>query len=190
MMLRLIGGFLPWIIFGALGNARPSIALILALAVSAIAVTRQVFSHSLKILDVVTFVFFVFVAVGLIGFGWTILATYMTVIVNLTLMAVAWGSLLAGAPFTIQYAREQTPPEVWTTPLFLRVNQAITAVWGLSFFLSAMISLYRHAAGGDSVATRYGGIALSAAALIFTVYFPDWYRARALRAGAPAGGSR
>jgi hypothetical protein len=53
-----------------------------------------------------------------------------------------------------------------------------------------MLSLYRHAAGDDSVATRYGGIALSAAALIFTVYFPDWYRARALRAGAPAGGSR
>jgi hypothetical protein len=105
MMLRLIVGFLPWIIFGVLGNARPSIALILALAVSAIAVARQVFSHSLKILDVVTFVFFVFVAVGLIGFGWTILATYMTLIVNLTLMAVAWGSLLAAAPFTIQYAR-------------------------------------------------------------------------------------
>jgi hypothetical protein len=97
----------------------------------------------------------------------------------------AWGSLIAGAPFTIQYAREQTPPQVWHTPLFLRINQAITAVWGLSFFLSAMISLYRHATGDDSLVTRYGWVVLSAAALVFTVYFPDWYRARALRAAAP-----
>jgi uncharacterized membrane protein len=184
-MLRLVVGFLPWIIFGALGNTWPAVALILALAVSAVAVARQISSHSLKILDAVTFAFFVFVAVGLIGFGWTILATYMTLIVNLTLMAVAWGSLIAGAPFTIQYAREQTPPEVWHTPLFLRINQAITAVWGLSFFLSAMISLYRHATGDDSLVTRYGWVVLSAAALVFTVYFPDWYRARALRAAAP-----
>jgi uncharacterized membrane protein len=188
-VLRLIVGFLPWIIFGALGNSWPSLALILALVVSAIAVARQIFSHSLKILDAVTFAFFVFVAIGLIGFGWTILGTYMTLIVNLTLTAIAWGSLLAGAPFTIQYAREQTPPEVWHTPLFLRINQAITGVWGLSFFLSAMISLYRHAMGDDSFVSRYAWVLFSAAALAFTVYYPDWQRARALRS-APTSAPR
>ena len=188
-MLRLIVGFLPWIIFGALGSSWPFLALILALAVSAVAVARQAFSHSLKILDAVTLAFFVFITIGLIGFGWTILATYMTLIVNLTLMAVAWGSLIVGAPFTIQYAREQTPPEVWHTPLFLRVNQAITAVWGLDFFLSALISLYRHATGDDSFWTRYAWVLLSAAALAFTVYFPDWQRARALRT-APTSAPR
>ena len=109
----LIIGFLPWIIFGALGSSWPFLAMILALSVSAVAVARQAFSHSVKILDAVTLAFFVFITIGLIGFGWTMLATYMTLIVNLTLMAVAWGSLIVGAPFTIQYAREQTPPEVW-----------------------------------------------------------------------------
>ena len=188
-MLRLIIGFLPWIIFGALGSRWPFLALILALAVSAVAVARQAFSHSLKILDAVTLAFFVFITIGLIGFGLTILATYMTLIVNLTLMAVAWGSLIVGAPFTIQYAREQTPPEVWRTPLFLRINQAITAVWGLDFFLSALISLYRHATGDDSFWTRYAWVLLSAAALAFTVYFPDWQRARALRT-APTSAPR
>jgi uncharacterized membrane protein len=186
-MLRLIVGFLPWIIFGALGSSWPSVALILALAVSAVAVARQIFSHSLKILDAVTFAFFVFIAVGLIGFGWTILSTYMTLIVNLTLMAIAWGSLIVGAPFTIQYAREQTPPEVWHTPLFLRINQAITGVWGLSFFLSALISLHRHATGEDSLATRYAWVLLSAAAVVFTLYYPEWRRARALRSAAATG---
>jgi uncharacterized membrane protein len=185
-MLRLLVGFLPWIVFGALGSSSPALALILALVISAVAVGRQIFSHSLKILDGITFAFFVVIAVGLIGFGWKILATYMTLIVNLTLMAVAWGSLLAGSPFTIQYAREQTPPEVWHTPLFLRINQIITGVWGLDFFLSALISLYRHATGDDDLATRYGWVVLSTAAVVFTIYFPDWYRARALRRADPA----
>jgi uncharacterized membrane protein len=188
-VLRLIVGFLPWIIFGGLGSSWPSVALILALVVSAIAIARQIFGYPLKILDAVTFAFFVFVAIGLIGFGWTILGTYMTLIVNLTLTAIAWGSLLAGAPFTIQYAREQTPPEVWHTPLFLRINQAVTAVWGLSFFLSAVISLYRHATGDDSFVSRYAWVLFSAAALAFTVYYPDWQRARALRS-APTSAPR
>jgi len=189
-MLRLLVGFLPWIIFGALGNTWPSVALILALALSAVAFGRQVLSHSVKILDAVTFAFFVFIAIGLIGFGWTIVSIYMTLIVNLVLMAVAWGSLIVGAPFTIQYAREQTPPEVWTTPLFLHINQAITAVWGLSFFLSAVLSLYRHATSDDSLVAQYAWVVFTAAALIFTVYYPDWRRARALRAAAPPAGSR
>jgi all-trans-retinol 13,14-reductase len=185
-MLRLLVGFLPWIIFGALGSQWPSAALILSLAASAVAVARQVYTHSLKILDAVTLVFFVFIAVGLIAFRWTFLATYMTLIVNLTLMALAWGSLIAGAPFTIQYAREQTPPEVWHTPLFIRINQAITAVWGLDFFLSALISLYRHATGDAGLAWRFASVVLSAAAALFTVYFPDWCRARAALGGRSA----
>jgi hypothetical protein len=155
-MLRLIVGFLPWMIFGALGNSWPSLALILALAISAVAVARQVLSRSLNILDAVTFAFYVFIAIGLIGSGWTILATFITHIVNFALIAVASGVADRRGAVTIQYAREQTRPEVCKTPLFLRINQAITAVWGLSFFLGAMMALYRHATGDDSFFKRYG----------------------------------
>jgi hypothetical protein len=58
--------------------------------------------RSLKILDTTTFAFFLFVLVGLIGFRWMILATYMSLLVNVTLTAIAWGSLLARVPFTMQ----------------------------------------------------------------------------------------
>ncbi len=44
--------------------------------------------------------------VAVVGLGWMTPATYMSLLVNVTLMAIAWGSLLAGVPFTIQYARE------------------------------------------------------------------------------------
>lgn len=154
-MLRLIIGFLPWIIFGVLGNRWFLIALFLALVVSAVTTARQAFSHSLKILDTVTLAFFVFIAIGLVGFGWMFLAVHMTAIVNFTLMAIAWGSLLAGMPFTIQYAREQVAPEYWHTPLFIRINQYITAVWGLDFFLSGLVSIYCHMTGDMGPVSTY-----------------------------------
>ncbi|HWA79394.1 MAG TPA: hypothetical protein VG848_03695 [Acetobacteraceae bacterium] len=180
-MLRLITGFLPWIIFAVLGNRWFLLSLVLALAVSAFATARQFQRHSLKILDTVTLLFFIFVAVGIVGFRWMVLGTYMTLLVNLTLMAIAWGSLLAGVPFTIQYAREQVAPEFWHTPLFLRINQYITAVWGLDFFLSALVSLYRHETGDQGLASQYAWVLFSVGAALFTIYFPAWYRARSLR---------
>ncbi|MBV8334986.1 MAG: hypothetical protein JO358_05980, partial [Alphaproteobacteria bacterium] len=147
----------------------------------------QILSHSLKILDVVTFAFFAFVTAGIVGFGWMFLATYMTLLVNVTLVAIAWGSLAAGTPFTIQYAREQVAPEFWHTALFNRVNQYITAVWGLDFFLSALVSLYRHATGDAGSASQYAWVLFSLGAMLFTVYFPDWYRHRALRPARSSG---
>ncbi|MBV9249642.1 MAG: hypothetical protein JO227_10425 [Acetobacteraceae bacterium] len=177
-MLRLIISFLPWIILGVLGERLFLLALVLALVISGITTGRQIFGRSLKILETATFAFFVFITVGILGFGWIILATYMTLIVNLTLSAIAWGSLLAGVPFTIQYAREQVPPEFWRTTVFMRVNQYITAIWGLDFLLCALVSLYRHATGDTSLASQYAWVPLSVGAAIFTVHFPGWYRAR------------
>jgi len=65
------------------------------------------------------------------------------------------------------------------TAAFIRVNQYITAVWGLAFFPSALVSIYRHVTGDMSLASRYAWVLLSMAAAFFTVCFPDWYRARA-----------
>jgi all-trans-retinol 13,14-reductase len=180
-MLRLVIGFLPWIILGVLGNRWFVLALSLSLAAAAVTTVRQIRGRSLKILDTTTFAFFLFVLVGVFGFHWMILATYMSLLVNVTLTAIAWGSLLAGTPFTIQYAREQVAAEFWHSPLFIRTNQYITAVWGFDFFLSALISLYREVSGDKSLASQYAWVLFSLGAALFTVYFPPWYRARTLR---------
>jgi uncharacterized membrane protein len=189
-MLQMVIGFLPWIILAVLGNQWFEPALLLALAAAAVTTVRQFLSGSPKILDTVTFAFFVFVTVGVIGFGWTVLGTYMTLLVNVTLTAIAWGSLLAGTPFTIQYAREQVPQEFWRSPLFIRINQVITAVWGLAFFLSALVSLYRHVTGDTDLAAQYAWILFLVGAALFTAYFPGWYRARALRLAESGDASR
>jgi hypothetical protein len=180
-MLRLVIGFLRWIILGVLGNRWFVLALSLSLAAAAVTTVRQIRGRSLKILDTTTFAFFLFVLVGVFGFHWMILATYMSLLVNVTLTAIAWGSLLAGTPFTIQYAREQVAPEFWHSPLFIRTNQYITAVWGLDFFLSALISLYREVSVDKSLASQYAWVLFSLGAALFTVYFPPCYRARTLR---------
>jgi all-trans-retinol 13,14-reductase len=180
-MLQLVVGFLPWIILSVLGNRWFLLAVVLALAAAAVTTVRQIRSRSLKILDTTTFAFFLFVLVCVFGFHWMILATYMSLLVNVTLMAIAWGSLLAGRPFTIQYAREQVAREFWHSLLFNRTNQYITAVWRLDFFLSALVSLYRQISGEKGLASQYAWVLFSLAAALFTVYFPPWYRARALR---------
>src|SRR3989304_615725 len=51
--------------------------------------------------------------------------------------AVAWGTLAARPPFTAEYAREDWPPPYWTSPLFRRLNLALTAVWGAVFTVNA-----------------------------------------------------
>ena len=185
-MLRMVVGFLPWIILGVLGDRWFVLALVLALAAATVTTVRQVSRRSLKILDTTTFAFFLFVLVSVVGFRWMVLATHMSLLVNVTLTAIAWGSLLAGTPFTIQYAREQVAPEFWNSPLFIRINQYITAVWGLDFFLSMLVSLYRQESGDQSLVSHYAWVLFSLGAAVFTVYFPAWYRARAM---SPAAGS-
>lgn len=189
-MLKLIAGFLPWIILAVFGERWFVPALLLALLAAAVATAREARARSLKILDTVTLIFFLVVTVGILGFGWTALGVYMTILVNVTLLAIAWGSLIAGTPFTIQYAREEVPPELWRSPAFLKVNQSITAVWGLDFFLSALVSLYRHATGDMGLVSQYLWVLFSVLAALFTVYYPAWYRAHARRrAGAGRGDS-
>jgi hypothetical protein len=179
-MLRLVIGFLPWIILGVLGNRWFVLALSLSLAAAAVTTVRQIRGRSLKILDTTTFAFFLFVLVGVFGFHWMILATYMSLLVNVTLTAIAWGSLLAARSHHPACARAGRPGFL-ALPLFIRTNQYITAVWGLDFFLSALISLYREVSGDKSLASQYAWVLFSLGAALFTVYFPPWYRARTLR---------
>ena len=180
-MLRLVLGFLPWIILAVFAGRWFISSLLLAFAVAAITTTRQYWRGTPKILDTVTCVFFAGALAAVAIVGWIPVAIHMTMLVNVTLTIIAWGSLLAGTPFTIQYAREQVPQEHWHSPIFIRINQYITAAWGLDFLLSLLISLYKQTTGETNFVVNYAWMLFSVAAVLFTVYFPDWYKSRALR---------
>jgi hypothetical protein len=66
--------------------------------------------------------------------------------VDVGLLLVVLFSLAVGRPFTLQYAREEAPQEVWNSPEFMRTNQVITLVWLGAFavlIVADLILLYR-----------------------------------------------
>ncbi|MCE3552923.1 hypothetical protein LWC33_15850 [Pseudonocardia sp. RS11V-5] len=138
-----VGGFLPWIIFWVVANSPSTweygaIGAALAAIILAVPSTRK---HRTKLLDVVTIVFFVGLAVAGAVVGAhdrDVLDTYSTTISSGVLGLVALISL-AFTPFTEQYARESTPEEVWSTPEFTHVNRVLTLVWGIAFLVTALL---------------------------------------------------
>jgi uncharacterized membrane protein len=180
-------GFVPWIIFwvvanspstweyGAIGAAVAAILLAIPFA------GRQ----KLKVLDVVTIIFFVVLAVvgavvGAHDRDW--LDLYSNPISSGVLGLVALGSL-AFVPFTEQYARESTPPEVWHKPAFRRINRVLTLVWALAFLATAVLGYIAVIAPSTSDWTNWIlPIVLIAGAFKFT----RWYSERA-RASAKSG---
>jgi hypothetical protein len=94
---------------------------------------RFILGRSFKILEVGTFALFAGLAVYTRATAqlWTIPAVRLVVDAGLLLIVLA--SLAAGRPFTLQYARENTPREVWSSPRFLAVNRNITLAWAAAF---------------------------------------------------------
>ena len=98
---------------------------------------------ALKLLDVISILFFAALTVA--GFvlepGQLVwLEDYSQAISSAALALAVLASLLF-VPFTEQYARESVPQEFWSTPRFKKTNRVLTAVWGLVFAGSAVCGL-------------------------------------------------
>lgn len=184
-------GMSPWIamsIFVGPGRFELAVGISLAIAVAIVVAGRiNRRGSSFKILEVSDVVFFA--ALAVIGIfaspgmhRW--LETYSGEVSNIALMVIALGSMAVGVPFTLQYAREQVPREVWNEPMFLRTNYYITGAWGAAFGVAAIAGAY-----GDLVLHNpnnlWAGwiiqIAAIIAALQFTRWYPDVVRARVRR---------
>ncbi|TAL61201.1 MAG: hypothetical protein EPN84_08330 [Legionella sp.] len=181
-MLKVIIGFLPWIIYSLLVSVLPGQHVLAVL----VALCLTVISDELKkgfILAWGTFCFFLFMLFGTYFFSEAWLEYYANVIANGALAVITWFSLAINKPFTLQYAKEQVPPEFWNSPLFLKVNQIITAVWGLCFTLCVVTNFAQLRANlvmdGVYESLTYAFII---AAVLFTKVFPDWYKQRQFNA--------
>ena len=67
------------------------------------------------------------------GTAWSIFGVRLCIDAGLFLIVLV--SIVIGRPFTLQYAREKTPREIWSRPEFLQTNRTITAVWAAAFAL-------------------------------------------------------
>ncbi len=174
-------GFAPWILLSVVeGPHRLVLAAALAcgLAVATTLVGATVGVRP-KLLDLTAVVFFgALIAVAALADPPTTrwLGDWAAELSNLAIAVIAGLSLALRHPFTLQYARETTDREYWTSPLFLRINDVITAVWCGTF---ALIAAVGYIGDGplhqpDNIWTAWLiQIALVVLAVKFTGWYPD-----------------
>lgn len=176
--LPILVGATPWILYGGLLPAAGPLAAAGGALAAALAVNGWRWRrHRLKILEAAALPF---LALALLV-PW--LAENAVFAVHAALAAVAWGSLAAGMPFTLQYARDDWPEALWDNPLFRITNQILTAVWGAAFTVIAAAALLAPGLLLGFV------IASTVVAVILTLWlprrFPRWAVAREFRRRNP-----
>lgn len=187
-----IAGLAPWIVYSLVeGKGRLELSASLAFGVAlAILLINWLRGSAPKLLEYADVVFFggvaLFVAVATDGQReW--LELWGGEIANLALVVIAVGSILIRKPFTLAYAKEETPEEYWDTPQFLRANYIITGAWALAFIVEAASGWYGDAVLGNSNDIWTGWV-IQTAALLIAVQFTLWYPARVEAQGAIAAG--
>ena len=183
-------GFAPFILFALLTNISVSLALWVAFA-AAFAIGIRDFAHTriLRVLDVGSTILFGLLALyaGFIQPGLSVQAVRL--VVDCGLLLIAATSMAIRNPFTLQYAREQTPQEFWNTPVFIRTNYIITAVWTLAFLVTTAADATATFNKKFPLSLDIGvGLAALALAVIFTARYPVLVRARVQRTLAENAG--
>lgn len=177
-MGQVLIGFIPWIVFWVLSGPGLWTPAVLGALLSAAGLVawRWRAHRDVKTMEVISLGYFLAHALVTLAFGLPIFKDYGPVLNSLVLAGMAWGTLLAGSPFTYQYAREDWPRELWGDPLFRLTNQIITAVWGAIFLINSGL-------GALSLIQPHLNILLNAVAaniliglgIAFSALFPGWF---------------
>lgn len=161
---------MPVAVFCLLVRVSVSLALWVALATAfALCIRSFVETGVLRLFDAGNTVLLGGLAIyaGFIERGITI--SWVGMILELGLLAISIWSLVVRAPFTEQYTRAQISPEQWDTPLFVRMNYALTWIWTATFAIMAAADAtaqFLHILGANR--TFGVGLAALAGALTFT----------------------
>jgi hypothetical protein len=177
-----LAGLAPWIIYTLVeGQGRLELSAAIAFGTALLVLlVGWVRGSSPKLLEFSDVVFFgalaIFVAVASDStHAW--LELWSGEIANVALVVVALGSILIRQPFTLQYAKEEAPRELWSNPAFLRANYVITGAWAIAFVIEAASGLY-----GDAVLQNsnniWTGWIIQTLPLIVAIQFTFWYPAR------------
>jgi hypothetical protein len=185
-------GLSPWIVYALIeGGGRleesSAIAFGVALAVVLLGLLR---GGKPKLLEWTDTIFFaalaIFVAVaGADTHAW--LERWSGEIANLALVVIALGSIALRQPFTLAYAKENAPRELWDNPAFLRTNYLITWVWAIAFVIEAASGFFGDLVLDDSNNLWTGWI-IQTLPLIWAAQFTIWYPQRVRALGARAHG--
>jgi len=180
-------GFVVWVVYWilyALGHW--TAAAVAGLAVMLVIVASENRTANVKIIDLTSLGFFVLALTMLLTVGDQVFNRYHIILVWGVFALVTWATILIGFPFTVQLAREGTPREVWSEPLFHRVHVRLTTVWGVIFTLDTTLAIV--ALGGSYI--RLLSAIIPGASMIFGYVFSRIYRARYRSRFGPQAGQR
>jgi hypothetical protein len=131
-------GFAPIVVFTMLTNLSQDLALWASFAAAFVVGIRDFAQERVvRLLDIGSTVIFGLLALyaGFVQPGLTIQMTRL--VVNVGFFALALLSMLLFNPLTLQYAREQVPPEISSRTRFVLTNYGLTALWMLAFAVMA-----------------------------------------------------
>ncbi|HVP97538.1 hypothetical protein [Methanoregula sp.] len=181
-------GFVPLIVYGLL--AGPSVqSRIVALGAATLVTVVAGFPDLKKgrILTWASLVLFGGLLVATVGLAQAGILIWSGVLINAVLAAVAFGSILAGVPFTLQYAREMVDPAHHDNPVFLRVNIQMTGVWGSVFTVNALLNYLALVLPGPAgQAAALLTYVFLATGIVFTLRYPVHIRKKYAHA-SPGG---
>jgi hypothetical protein len=181
----IVFSFAPYIaFFVALKLVAVELALWAAASVALLITGRNwARGASVKVLEAGSVVVFTAVAAftSVEHWHWSLMGVRLAV--DCGLLAIVLASIAVDRPFTLQYARERVPENVWNSPLFLSINRRITWVWAAAF--AALVAA--HAAVVFVPGTPvYLDIVVTVLALLgafrFTERYPEAVRRRAMAA--------
>lgn len=177
-------GYVPWVALYVLeGPGRTTSACAIALAMSCVGLALvKVRGTEVRLLSCIdVFAFTGFLIGSLVAAPSTVswFEDWFSTAGNLFLFAVVSVTLVIRRPFTLPYAKEQTEPEFWDTPAFLRVNDVVTAMWALAFLVGAVAGLVGTLVLGydDNIWT---GWMVQIVAVMVAVAFTAWYGPRTM----------
>jgi hypothetical protein len=184
--MSILLGLTPFIVFFVLMRlVHPLAGLGAAFAVSVLmGFVQWRRGESIKVLEVGSLVLFGVLTLYtlIVAPEWTVATVRLAVDGGLFLIAAV--SLLIRQPFTLQYARESVPQELWTSPIFFTTNVRITAVWTAAF---AVMTAADAAAQYVEAIPVWVDIAATIAAFVGAFWFTRWYPAVVRRRFGLAG---
>jgi hypothetical protein len=181
-MMGMLLAFAPFIAFALVSWLLGSVpGLICGALIAGLFLLRDALARgrTVKVLEIGTVLLFAGLAVY-VGLGGPQLGIFgIRFFVDAGLLLIVLVSIAIRLPFTLQYAREQTPEALWERPEFVRANYIITGVWALAFAIMVAADFVLFFL---SDVPSYIGIIATVVAIIgavrFTVLYPQRLRAR------------
>jgi hypothetical protein len=178
-------GFVVWVVYGILyAFGHWTAAALAGLAIMLAIVASEIRTANVKIIDLTSLGFFVLALTMLVTVGGQVFNHYHIILVWGVFAVVTWATILIGFPFTLQLARESTPRELWSKPLFHRIHLRLTTVWGVIFTLDTALAFV--ALSGSYV--RMLSVIIPGASMIFGFVFSRNYLGRYRSMFAPPAG--